>query len=467
LHRLLEHPLFGAAFVAAVVVRVVVALTYRPALLLQTDAYVYLAKAQDMHPSHFRPVFYSFFLKPFLLAGSIAPLAWVQHGLGLAMGVGIYLLLRRLRVGPVGATIGAVPVLFDAYQLNIEQYVLSEALLSPLVVGALVILCWGRGRLGALTAGILLGLAATTRFVGIVALVPALAYACSRRPRLSRVMAVALGAALPVIAYALWFQSFFGTFGLTDRSGHFLYARVGPIARCADLQLTSSELFLCDRRPPSKRPASGFYMWSSVSPLRLLGARGGDADPIARGFFTDVVRQQPSIYARAVARDFFHFFAPGRETGRHDAPNEWWRFPASADREFRPAGPIHRFDASPPPGVGGGPFRIASPLARWVRGYQTVVYTHGPLLAAFVALGLAGATLASPRSPPTGRRRAVCLLFLTAGLGVILVPVATAMFDYRYVLSALPLLPPAGVLGACLLKERFTDARFGRSRRAR
>jgi hypothetical protein len=95
-----EHTPFVLALAAAAAVRAIVGPTYRPALLLQTDAYVYLNKALDMQPSRFRPVLYSLFLKPFLLAGSIALVPWLQHGLGLAIGASIYLLLRRLGVGP-------------------------------------------------------------------------------------------------------------------------------------------------------------------------------------------------------------------------------------------------------------------------------------------------------------------------------------------------------------------------------
>ena len=59
-------------------------------------------------------------------------------------GVLVYALMRRLGVGAVGACIAAAPVLFDAYELNIEQHILSEALFSLLVAAGLCVLLWRR-----------------------------------------------------------------------------------------------------------------------------------------------------------------------------------------------------------------------------------------------------------------------------------------------------------------------------------
>jgi hypothetical protein len=56
-------------------------------------------------------------------------------------------------------------------------------------------------------------------------------------------------------------------------------------------------------------------------------------------------------------------------------------------------------------------------------------------------------------------------LFAALGLVVLLVPAMTAMFDYRYLLPALPLLPPAGALGASVLWARLRDERIGPSDR--
>ena len=46
------------------------------------------------------------------------------------------------RRGPGWAVAGAAPVLLDAYQLNVEQYLLGEALFEFLILGAFVAMLW-------------------------------------------------------------------------------------------------------------------------------------------------------------------------------------------------------------------------------------------------------------------------------------------------------------------------------------
>ena len=90
-----------------------------------------------MQPESIRPAGYPAFLRAVLWVHDLAVVPAVQHLLGLATGTLVYALVRRLGIGPVGACIAAAPVLFDAYQLNIEQHILSEALFTLLVVAAL------------------------------------------------------------------------------------------------------------------------------------------------------------------------------------------------------------------------------------------------------------------------------------------------------------------------------------------
>ena len=78
---------------------------------------------------------------------------------------------------------GAAPVLLDAYQLNVEQYLLAEALFEVLILGAFVaMLWWKRPSVAACgVAGGLLGLAALARTIGLVLIVPVVAYCLLRR----------------------------------------------------------------------------------------------------------------------------------------------------------------------------------------------------------------------------------------------------------------------------------------------
>ncbi|MDQ6748326.1 MAG: hypothetical protein M3010_09520, partial [Candidatus Dormibacteraeota bacterium] len=51
------------------------------------------------------------------------------------------------------------------------------------------------------------------------------------------------------------------------------------------------------------------------------------------------------------------------------------------------------------------------------------------------------------------------LLLAAGGFLVLLAPAMTAVFDYRYLLPTLLLLPPAGALGISLLERRLGGRR--------
>ena len=158
-----------ALLAAAAALRVVVQVAYRPALFFYGDSFAYLANASRLRPESIRPAGYPAFLRVVLWIHDLAAVPAVQHLLGLATGVLVYALVRRLGIGPVGACIAAAPVLFDAYQLDIEQHILSEALFTLLVAAALAVLLWrSRPSFAACAgAGALLAAAALTRSVGL------------------------------------------------------------------------------------------------------------------------------------------------------------------------------------------------------------------------------------------------------------------------------------------------------------
>jgi dolichyl-phosphate-mannose--protein O-mannosyl transferase len=128
-------------------------------------------------------------LRPF---HSFALVTGVQHLMGLGTAVMIYLLLRR-RFGLPGwgATLAAVPIMFDSYQIQLEQLILSDAPFIFLIVAAITVLLWRdrpSWRAGA-AAGGLLSLAALTRSLGLAVIVAAVGCVPSARswpPRHSR-----------------------------------------------------------------------------------------------------------------------------------------------------------------------------------------------------------------------------------------------------------------------------------------
>jgi len=94
------------------------------------------------------PVGYKGPLRAILLVANFDAVAAVQHLLGLAMAVVIYLLLVRRGTSRWLAALATIPVLFDPLQLDLEQYILTDISATFLVLVALVVLVWKRDAIG-------------------------------------------------------------------------------------------------------------------------------------------------------------------------------------------------------------------------------------------------------------------------------------------------------------------------------
>ncbi|MDQ6854116.1 MAG: hypothetical protein M3046_10595, partial [Actinomycetota bacterium] len=203
-----RHWVFLVVLGIGLVLRVVTQVAYRPALLF-IDSYRYLENLHDLSPTAVsQPLGYTvLLLRPVLSVGNLAVVAGLQHIIGLGMGVAIYALVVRLGARRWVAVLAAAPVLLDAYQLQIEQNIMSEVLLQALVLGAVVLLLWRRPvTLPVLAiAGLLFGLATSVRVVGGVLVLPAVAFALVAGTggwqRLIRAATIALAFAVPVGAY--------------------------------------------------------------------------------------------------------------------------------------------------------------------------------------------------------------------------------------------------------------------------
>ncbi|HWW43482.1 MAG TPA: hypothetical protein VN180_00255, partial [Acidimicrobiia bacterium] len=139
-----RHALFLAAFVAGTALRVMAQLAYRPALLF-VDSWNYLTNVRNLNPQKLDPIGYpAMLLKPVLWIGNLATVAGLQHLLGLGMAVAIYVVLVRNGIRPWLAALAVVPVLLDAYQIQIEQNIMSDTLFEALIVAGTVVLLWRR-----------------------------------------------------------------------------------------------------------------------------------------------------------------------------------------------------------------------------------------------------------------------------------------------------------------------------------
>ena len=473
------HVPFLAVLGVGVVLRAMTTFAYRPAMEYVQDSFSYLWNAHTLAPDVIRPVGYSFLLKAISATGRLTFVPITQHLFGLAMGVLLYVLLVRAGARPWLAALGAAPVLLDGYQEYVEQFVLAEAFFEVLVVGALgLLLAWRRPPLAACAvAGALLGLAAVTRTIGVLLILPVLAYLAVVRVGLRRVVAAAAAIGLVLVAYAGWYHHDHGHFALGGYDGYFLAGRVAPFADCRGLELPVPERALCDDRPPAERNGGDWFVWNPDSPLRNpVGPSGPERNRIAGQFARAIIRHQPGGYLGVVIGDVTHYFAPGRRTGHKNNPVQSWQFRTSFTAapwhpEYPPADPYvwawtwpgndvvsygtvvaaHGFDLAPVTP------RLNRPLAELLHGYQRFGYTPGPLLALAVVLAVAGAL--AHRSREQLHLRWAAVLLAVCGVGMVVGAAATAPFDYRYLLPSLVIMPPAGVLGATLLEQRARPRR--------
>ena len=161
------HWQFTIVLAAAVMIRIIVILGYPP-ILWFNDSYNYIYDAVTHIPDPVRPNGYPFFIDLLLPLHSAYPLTLLQAAMGVVMGVIIYALLRHRGLPWWGATLPALPVLFDSYELHLEHMVTADTLFIFLGTVAVVILCWSdRPSVPVMAvAGLLIGYATVVRSVG-------------------------------------------------------------------------------------------------------------------------------------------------------------------------------------------------------------------------------------------------------------------------------------------------------------
>ncbi len=429
--------------------RVADLLSYPRALMLWGDSYLYLNDAARLHPSGQHPLGYPLFLAALRPFGSLIVVPVMQHLLGLGLGIGSYLLLRRLGVRRALAVLGAAPVLLDPYQIQLEQFVLAETWTSVLLLAAVALVLVPARPSAAVCAagGALLAVATLSRTVAGVVLVPLLAAAVSSRWGWRRPAVLTGTAVLPLLVYAVWFHSFYGQYGLDNLGNRALYGRTATIADCARLQLPAVERRLCDPAPRAARKTPNFYAWEA-SPLNIGHfPRGVRPLALAGSFSKHVIEQQPLSYARLVVDDLVHYVGVDRVSGRDDWPvAAWQQQPTIYPRRWHVLLGPASFAARKFPSARALPAqqRAHGPIL-WLRAYQRHIYVPGWSVA---LAGLLGLLSAARFRPAGGRHPQVRLRIFTAVTAVstlllVAVPALFVPFDFRYLLPAQLLAGPA------------------------
>jgi hypothetical protein len=473
---------------AGLVLRVLAQFAYRPVLFyIDTTRYLYNdAPGMD-------PVGYKGPLRAILAVANFNALAAVQHLLGLALAVVLYVLLLRRGAPRWLAALAMAPLLLDAYQIQVEQMVMPDIWFEALVVTGLAVLLWrpAPGWRTILAGGLVLGTSVIFAQIGEALLLPAVIYLLvlggGWRQALGKAGVLCAAFALPILAYYTVSYLATGNFLPTRTGVTSIYGRMAAAADCATLRLTPAERGMC---PTRHQQALGpdFLEFGLQSPIRPYynGLARSNVDSLIINFDYRVLTQQPLRVLHAYLRDVVRPFALTRDGSPGVTAISRWQFqtsypyfPPHASRQVVDSS-VERF--------GGGTPAVWVPAARFLRAYQLHGgYTPGPLFALCVLAGLIGsasllvrrragpaarepALRARPRSAPAPALLAppprsapapallappprsapapalACLLFFLSGVSVLLIS-DVFEFSWRYLLPALVTLVPAGALG--------------------
>ena len=443
------HRLFIIVLIPAVLLRVDAELGYRWHAWFN-DSFQYIQNTVHFNLDPTRVSGYSIWLKILQPLHTYAVVTILQHLMALAVAVMIYALARhRFRTPAWLATLATVPVLYDGFEIQLEHLIMADVPFLFLLTLAVTLLLWDPGPPApslrrCVIVGALLGVAEIVRSVGLPLLAVFAVYMIIKRISWRKVAATIVVCLVPVFGYAGLFYAEHGQFAMTDSTGVFLYSRVMTFADCTKMTVPANELSLCTTVPPDKRPIAQAYIWTTESPLSRFPPSKFSPVPnqLAENFAIRAIKAQPLDYAKAVFHDTWRVFGwkrvifPNAPTydeyifGYRSLPIPAWD---QAD-----LGPYDSYAAAY---VHGDPLtHVVAPFANVIRGYQRYVWLPGSVYGLILLAGLGGMVLA------WRRLGGEALLPWTISLALIVIPAATAEFDYRYVLVAVPFACLAAVL---------------------
>jgi len=454
-----RHRLFALALAAGAGLRLLAMLGYPGALWFAGDSYVYLGAALRLRPNQSKTTGYSLFLRALEPFHSLTLVTGVQHLMGLGVAIMIYALARRSGVPERWATAATLPVLLDGFVIEDEHMVMAETLFTFLLMLSMLLILW-RARVGwpaALAAGLLAGYAVDVRSEGLpvlamfplALLIHGLREDGSWRWRNWRAWlaagVMAIGCAVPVLGYAAWFHSWYGTYSLTRSDGFYLWGRMSSFAECSVIKPPAGELKVCPSGTPSSRTPPGDYVWHAPQVHQIPGGPVSVANnTLLRDFAIRAVEAQPLGYLHAVLSGL----ALSVEWPRHKYPDpgtvSYYYFhlkpqAVPAHHSWIPGGTAYGDAARYGHAT---PSRVVKPFAFLIGGYERVFYTYGPLFALILLTGLGGMVRFRRTRGHLPRlvwsRRAGSMLPWATAVVLLVTPIAVTDFDYRYLLPVLP-----------------------------
>jgi len=442
-----QHRLFVIVFIPALLLRADAELGYRWQSWFN-DSFEYIANTVRLTLDPTRVSGYSVWLKFLQPFHSYALITILQHLMGLAVGVMVYALLRHRYQAPAWlATLAAVPVLYDGFEIQLEHLILSDTMFLFAVMLATTLLLWdpagpSTGRCALI--GALLGLGAVLRSIGLPLLAVFAVYMIIHRFGWRKIAATVVVCLIPVFGYAGAFDLEHAQFAMSDATGVFLYSRVMTFAECSKIHPPADELFLCSTVPPDQRPIAQAYIWTPASPLDRMPPSKFSPVPnqLAEDFAIRAIEAQPLGYARAVLHDTWMVFGWNRIVFPQAATYDEYLFGNhSLAVPAWDAAHLGRYTSYAAAYVQGDPLtQVVNPFAIIIRIWQRYVWLPGTVYGLILLAGLGGIVLA------WRRLGGEALLPWTVSFAMIVIPAATAEFDYRYVLPAVPFACLAAVM---------------------
>jgi hypothetical protein len=457
---LARHWVFSAAFAAGLALRLCTMLGFPPAIWFAGDSITYVSSALTHSPSPSRQSGYSLLLIALEPLHSFAVVTGVQHLMGLAMGAGIYAVARKRGLPRWGATLASVPVLLDAYEIQLEHEILPDTTFAFCVVAAVVLFSWWRTGDRPLwaTAGAagLLGLSAACWPVGLPLLIVLVAMLAITGAGWRAVTAAVLVGAVPLAMYLAWYDREHDRVAFNTASGDFLWSRTMTFANCAIIKPPPDERPLCPDQRAGHRMTASLWLWEKHTPLARLAARDGGrfsdtTNGRAGNFAKRAILAQPLGYAGAVLDGFAESFTWGRPLRPTPLMSERYQFSlATHDWDHRHGLRAQQIVEVQRAYTGGhlAFTRAVRPFSTIMIGYQRVMYLRGTMTGILLLIGLAGLAR-NWRAGGWRRRRdwgGPALLPWLAGLAILLVPEMTADFSLRYMVPAVPILSLAAAL---------------------
>jgi hypothetical protein len=458
-----QHWLAIVLLTAGLVLRLLAQLAYRPALFY-IDSVKYLYNADGNDPEGYKAP-----LRAILFVANLDTVAAVQHLLGLAMAVVIYVLLLRRGASRWLAALAIAPVLLDAYQLQQEQTIMPTTWFEALLVAGLAVLLWrpDPGWRRIIVAGLVLGASALFWQAGEVLILPAAIYLLAggggRRRAVGKAAALCVAFAAPILAYSAGSYLSGGPFGLSHQGVTSLYGRTAAAVDCATIRLTPAERSIC---PTASQQALGddWLAFNPDSPVQAIYHKlpRAEVNSTITSFNAAVLRQQPLRVLDGYGQDVLRLYALTRHTAPGEAsdPITRWQF-AKSYPYFTPHATKQEVRAMAGE-FGGGQPTVWRPVADFLHHYQLDGgYTPGPLLALLTITGLAGSVVALLRRRLDSRTRQLALacLLCFGSAAFLLLAADVPVFSWRYQIPALVTLVPAGALGLAVIAQLMRSRR--------